>query len=621
MQPKNALEHQLTNRLPLTVSLGSRETGFSLMSRLAARNGIEVVEFGRDMGLPFKTVIDGGPAALQKLADLSGSNVNYLRAWSPHYVASRSYLFRGEAYHARGIRATIVRGCPACLREDAAASDLPPHLSMSIKGNWLPRHSTYCHLHGLPLIDLWKESNLTRRFDTSERFKEIAPAILSGEMDGEVREPTDFDEYLDRRLLDRPGTGWLDQHSLYAACVFCDLLGRALVRLEFSTSMVGQESQWALYQLGYEVAHKGEGAILEALNQLKYEIGEPWEGPKKKYGVLYDRLSYDLTGDDYAPFRALLRDHILETWPLGPTDELLGEPVLKRRKHSVITAADEVGIDPRRLRKLLAEAEIIGSEGDDRWDVFDADAAAPFLNSLNRQVSALELQSALNLSRSQFELLRKDGYFPPSLSGVGHKPLWDVAQARSFINDLLHGAETVLIPRQQWVDLAKASQRLKIRPGKIIQMITEGRLTRIGKLHNENDYASILVHFEELKSLLKLPDAPGMTIEAFARSVGLKPPQAGRLIKNGHTPATMAQNPKTRAQQYYMQEKDIVAFKGNFVTLRELAILRGQSWQSLRAALREYDVAPFSPDGLDYGLLYEWVVLEENDIAHRPQSF
>jgi hypothetical protein len=76
-----------------------------------------------------------------------------------------------------------VRGCPACLRTDAEASDLPPHLSMAIRGNWLPKHSTYCHLHGCSLVDLWKESNLTRRLDTSERLKEIASAILSGEMD------------------------------------------------------------------------------------------------------------------------------------------------------------------------------------------------------------------------------------------------------------------------------------------------------------------------------------------------------------------------------------------------------------------------------------------------------
>ncbi|WP_232962250.1 TniQ family protein [Paracoccus tegillarcae] len=200
------------------------------MSRLAARNGIEVAEFGRDMGLPFKKVIDGGPAALQKLADLSGTNSAYLRAWSPHYIAARSYVFRGEPYHARGIRDTIVRGCPACLRTDVEASDLPPHLSMAIRGNWLPRHSTYCHLHGHSLVDLWQDPNLTRRLDTSERLKEIAPAILSGEMDGDAREATDFDEYLHRRLMDGPGKGWLDQHRLYAACVFCDLLGRALLR-------------------------------------------------------------------------------------------------------------------------------------------------------------------------------------------------------------------------------------------------------------------------------------------------------------------------------------------------------------------------------------------------------
>jgi hypothetical protein len=66
------------------------------MSRLAARNGIEVAEFGRDMGLPFKKFIDGDPAALQTLVGLSGCNSADLRAWSPHYFAARSYVFRGE---------------------------------------------------------------------------------------------------------------------------------------------------------------------------------------------------------------------------------------------------------------------------------------------------------------------------------------------------------------------------------------------------------------------------------------------------------------------------------------------------------------------------------------------
>ncbi|MGO4910224.1 hypothetical protein ACEN2J_18065 [Pseudorhodobacter sp. W20_MBD10_FR17] len=101
---------------------------------------------------------------------------------------------------------------------------------------------------------------------------------MSGEMDGEVREATDFDEYVQRRLSFGAGNGWLDQHRLYAASVFCDLLGRALVRLEFPQSWVGEGSRWALYQMGYEVASKGKAAIIAALNDLKREIGAPWDG-------------------------------------------------------------------------------------------------------------------------------------------------------------------------------------------------------------------------------------------------------------------------------------------------------------------------------------------------------
>lgn len=614
------MESRLTVRLPLTVELRPREVGFSLMSRLAARNRVEVSEFGRDMGLPFKKVIDGDPAALTKLAALNGCDANDLIAWSPHYVASRSYIFRGEPFHARGVRGTSVRGCPACLREDANRSDLPPHMSMSIRGSWLPKHSTFCHTHELSLVDLWKEKDLTRRLDASARLNEIMPSIMSGRMDGEEREATDFDEYVDQRLQNKTGSTWLHQHQLYASCVFCDLLGRALVRLEFPASQVDPSSRWGLYQMGYEIAREGETAIRQALANLTENIGAPGDGPKMKYGDLYDQLSHDLTGDEYAPYRSVIRDYILDTWPVGAADDVMGEPVIRRRKHSVLTAAHEIGMDPRRLRKLLAEAGIINEDGDDRWDVFDADIAAPFLKSLNRHVSALELQSQLSLSRSQFDLLRKDGYLPPALSAQGHKPLWDLAEARCFVNDLLRGSEPVLRISEKWVDLAKASQRLKIRPGQIISLIVEGRLTRIGKLESTADYASILVHLDELESLLDRPDAPGMTIESFARSIGLKPPQAGRLIKKGHTPATIARNPRTLAEQHYMRDTDIAAFNAKFVTLRELALARGQSWQSLRALLNEKEVPVFSPDGLDYGLLYRRKTLDAFQIAHGDRT-
>jgi hypothetical protein len=43
------------------------------------------------------------------------------------------------------------------------------------------------------------------------------------------------------------------------------------------------------------------------------------------------------------------------------------------------------------------------------------------------------------------------------------------------------------------------------------------------------------------------------------------------------------------------------------VTLRSLAVELGPSWQALRPQLAAKGVSPFSPDGADYGALYERV--------------
>jgi hypothetical protein len=46
--------------------------------------------------------------------------------------------------------------------------------------------------------------------------------------------------------------------------------------------------------------------------------GGPHNGPKKLFPKMYDRLSYDYVDDpDYDIFRQILRQHMLETWPLS----------------------------------------------------------------------------------------------------------------------------------------------------------------------------------------------------------------------------------------------------------------------------------------------------------------
>lgn len=593
------------------------------MSRIAARNGVSARAFGQDMGIPFGAVIDGNAEAIEKLATLTNASCEDLRAWSPQNMGARRHSFRGEMFHARGIKDTVIRGCPACLREDAAASDRPPEQSMAIRGHWLARHVSLCIKHEHPLIPLWTVASVIERYDSAAQLANQAAALISGALDTKPRAPDQFDFWIEGRLNGKcSGKSWLDQFPLYAAAHFCELLGRAIYAVRIPNwRKLYPRDEWISPDLGFHYATQGEEVIRGILVDLQRKIGMPTDGPKRKFGDLYDRLAHDLLSDDYRPFRALLRDHIATTWPLGPGDELMGEPVLERRMHSVLTASRETGIDQRRLRKLLASAGWVraaGEDPDDAWELFDAVASTPFLRSLSAGVSALELQKQLGISRSQFELLRSDGYFAPSVEGPDHKPLWDIQIGREFIAALLTGATPIYHPIHDWSDIATVAQRLKIRPGEIVKMIESRRLQRIGKHLGRDGYSAILVDRAEIDRLLDRPVSKELSIELFAKTVGLRPKAAMQLIRSGHISTTTAVNPKTQAQQRFLSSGDVAAFYQRFVTLRRLAGLMCLSWQTLRVNLLEADVIAFTLDGEDVGALFEWSGIEAHFFCRWP---
>ncbi|WP_260003246.1 hypothetical protein [Leisingera caerulea] len=74
--------------------------------------------------------------------------------------------------------------------------------------------------------------------------------------------------------------------------------------------------------------------------------------------------------------------------------------MLERKVHSVRTAARELGMDPRRLRKLLVDANLVRpaeTGQDDQWELFDAKQAQPHLDKISTLVSAKDFQQALNM--------------------------------------------------------------------------------------------------------------------------------------------------------------------------------------------------------------------------------
>jgi hypothetical protein len=65
------------------------------------------------------------------------------------------------------------------------------------------------------------------------------------------------------------------------------------------------------------------------------------------------------------------------------------------------------------------------------------------------------------------------------------------------------------------------------------------------------------------------------------------------------------QSPKLKTLQLYITRRDAENFHKKFYTPRTLAQARKRSWQAVTAELKAVGVKAFSPDGEDYGNLFE----------------
>lgn len=80
----------------------------------------------------------------------------------------------------------------------------------------------------------------------------------------------------------------------------------------------------------FDILSKGEDAFRETLFSMQRAGGAPNDGPSRRFGVLYRNLDRYLTGPAYEPFRAILRDHIFQTWPIAAGQTVLGEALSTR---------------------------------------------------------------------------------------------------------------------------------------------------------------------------------------------------------------------------------------------------------------------------------------------------
>lgn len=601
------------SRLPSSGPVpGPRETLYSYLARLAAAWRTEAPAMVYDMGTSFKKLLDQHEEALETFeswANLSPEVMAEMLSWTGLKSGNVRMRFRGELYVSRALRNPVMRGCPMCLRQDAAETDRAAHEFMVMRGDWHFREVMICVQHQHPLVPLWQTATLRDRFNIGARLEEISGDIMLGAFDQAARVPSAYDCWLDQRLQDGSDTTWLADHSVFAVTTMCRYLGKA-VAMHDGTEVDREHAA------GFDIMKAGENEIRKALDQIAAMATEAQDEPRKIFGPLYTLLNRDYLNDpDFDSFRKILRGSILDHWPMAAGDVVLGEALPQRRLHSLRTAAFESGVGAKVLEQFLIEAGAI-VEHDPRPEsrrLFDAQANAELLAEIPTLVGPIAMRQAMGATKMELIALAESGILRPRTRVEKVKNPWRISDGVKLVSELSSDAITVEADDTKWETLLRACRRSGTRLDDLIARIRDKSLA-VGRKSGESGFHGIVVPKHDVDALATLAQStpktvsatlPGMAAASFGRSLGLRDGGVFQaMVEGGYVPASRIINPQTKRPQYWMTPENMTAFHRQFVTLTSLSAETGQHRNTLKMQLAAKTAPRFCPEGQDFGPVY-----------------
>jgi hypothetical protein len=263
--------------------------------------------------------------------------------------------------------------------------------AMAMRGDWQLRDVHLCVRHGRPLVALWTRSRRSERFDYAARLSEIVEALRSGQLECPSEEVTRYDVWLDKRLDAGRDESWLGSMPIDVAAKACRRLGKALTTWNLGG---GEDDATPARARGHAVLSEGPSAFQSALHDLASAASGPNDAWRKAFGGLYEWLADGGQDDPRCDgLRDLMREVILDAWPVAEGEAILGVAMPRRRLHSVASAAKTGGVSEAVMRALLVHhglAEADDLRPDARLTV-DATKASPVIAQASRMIGERQL--------------------------------------------------------------------------------------------------------------------------------------------------------------------------------------------------------------------------------------
>jgi hypothetical protein len=586
-------------RLHPTLSLSPQvgETPASFCSRVALKHGRTARQFAADCGTEFQAVVDGDPTALQVLFSTCGVDAAWFSGSTVHRIADRQFTIGNELLTRDAMKRSELRVCYKCLATDRLSAE--GALSQYMRVEWLVAAVRVCPQHNHPLQAIGADSqkqthdfawHLQRHDDSgitaSAAAKDAGPLV---------------DYIIDRLRGGRPDH-WLNRMPLYAAIKCAEIIGAAANYSIHTPWSSLTEDDWHLAGIaGFELLGGGEDAVASFLRTVQdhHAATETTWGAKRIFGKLYEFLADPSLGIEYEPVRALLRSHIIATFPIPAGEVVLGVKLDRRRLHSVHTAARETGLHPKPLRRKLLAFGVIDDLADHLTDdrlVFDAEGSDDALSSLGSSMSLDGAAEYLNIPRPHDRKLLSLPFIEPvevpSPRG-GHR----LAFTRQALDDLMAvlvanvSADEGADDDGEYVWLAQASKQC-VRPVRdIVGLLFDGVLTKVRLDPNERGFRSILVNPDELRSLLH-PARSTLSLRDVEHRLRVSTRVVKALVELGALPASVEINPVSNLPSRVVQPEEMDKFMETYVSLMELARERGMHFRALSTSLKASEISP-----------------------------
>ena len=593
----------MTGPLWLRVPHRKGESPQSLLSRLAACNGIGVADFCRDMILPIARVADGTLSVIELLADLAGTDRTALLHDAARNVGDR-WTLSGETLIRTMLRRDRLLVCACCLAEDLAGSTSTS--AAYGRASWHIDQVRTCTIHDVVLLETPKVAPTSIAVhDFATRVRSMLDDIGSYVQASVPRSASGLERYLVARLQGLSQVRWLDAFPFHVVALISERVGAvALFGPQAGFGGLNDDAWRVAGDAGFEILRLGPDSLVHMLDTLRLDHGARLHTNslgRVAYGSLWDFLLRAGQSPEYDPIRQVVAEQVGRYRAVNGDCEILGFVVPKSKVHSIRSAALATGRHPARLRDILAHKGLIPADHGDKPDgsvTFDADAAAAVLSTVAEQLTLVQVEAYLHAPRSPVRTLYEAGLITPAIHLRRERTGWLGFEPRTldeFMASLLRGAVARETAGPGEMNIQSAARRAHRGIAEVTRWVLDRKLGWVGRLTSVRGFLSVLVRADEVVALARGPEVDGSAAHSITKRLRVEYKAVRALIENGMLLTIVVANPATKVMGKVVTHDSLERFEKDFVSLTMLARERGMHRLKLKHRLRLIELKPALP--------------------------